>query len=112
MLGGIAGQGGFNTVGKVPQTRVVSNNTTSLVDVVNVPSGSGFFMSASFGSKAIVYADVVIDGTYHITNSTRLIEGSGITMVPMCRYESSLVIRVKSSTTAEYASATAVYYPD
>lgn len=111
MIGAIAGQQGFNTIGKTQGMVNVINNTTSLVDVVNI-SGSGYLMSANFACQAQILADIIIDGVTKISSAARLVEGQSACIAPIWKFNSSLVIKIKTSSTAEYACSAVSYVLD
>lgn len=108
MLGGIAGQGGFDSKGKTPYvvggiTSATTSNPATLISV----SGSGYLQSVSVGGvTSYGYLSVTIDGVAKCTN-LRVSNGSSASGLALnFRFESSLLVKYAGSNTdAAFASA-------
>lgn len=108
MLGGIAGQSGFDSKGKTVNTISGGTSSTTYADLVNV-SGSGYLVSVFNNADGSTqgWVQIVIDGvTKHDYQMSYSASSGGFVL--LCRFEASLIIRHKKVGT--YASETMVVY--
>lgn len=99
MLGGIAGQGGFDSKGKTPMISYNTTGSTSYVNLLSI-SGSGYLTGISGDSgNGLVTLKITIDG---VALTEILVSSHNYTIffsLPMIfRFESSLLIQGKVAT--------------
>ena len=112
MIGGIAGQGGFDPKGKTIKINNAGIASTSYVDLVSI-TGSGYLISVSThsGYKADTRLRVVVDGVEILngrigTGSTESAGGGDITF--MIKFSTSLLIQLHSGNASYSCHSTSV----
>jgi len=97
MIGGIAGQGGFDSKGKTLGVAQASTSGTTYVNVLNI-SGSGYLMALSQVGTSTGAVKIVIDGIT-VFDGSMLNSSYPSNLALITRFETSLLVQVKGNGT-------------